>query len=114
MNKKIKYKLLITIVKKGKACKIVEASKNAGAEGGTTFFGKGTGINEPKSFLGIPVEAEKEVVLSLVQEEKLDDVLDAVKKAGNLNKPGTGIGFVLDTKNFSGIVHQICQDDSTS
>lgn len=40
----INHKLLVTIVKKGLSQKVIKASKQAGAEGGTTIPGKGTGL----------------------------------------------------------------------
>ncbi|WP_179295367.1 P-II family nitrogen regulator [Bacillus sp. FJAT-45350] len=101
----LSHKLLVTIVKKGNAKKVVKASKEAGAEGGTVIYGKGTGIHETKKFLGISVEPEKEMVLTLIPNEKVDTVLSAVEKAAKLDKPGSGVGFVLDVKRIAGIVH---------
>jgi nitrogen regulatory protein PII len=99
------HKLLVTIVKKGIASKVVKATKEAGAEGGTILFGRGTGIHEQKRFLGIPIEPEKEIILTLVPLEKVDGILSIVEKAGKLDKPGNGIGFIIDVKRVAGIVH---------
>ncbi len=101
----LSHKLLVTIVQKGVASKVVKASKEAGAEGGTIIYGKGTGIHEMSTFFGISVETEKEIVLTLVPEDKLDSIISAVEKAGKLNKPGNGVGFVIDIKKVAGIVH---------
>lgn len=99
------YKLIITIVKKGKASKIVEASKKAGARGGTIIYGKGKGIHEQKKFFGLEIEPEKEMILTLVPHELVDKVLKSIEEAGSLNKPRNGIGFVIDAKKISGIAH---------
>jgi nitrogen regulatory protein P-II 1 len=99
------HKLIVTIVKKGVASKIVKATKEVGAEGGTIIFGKGTGVNEVKKFFGINVEPEKELILTLVSKENVDAVLAAIEQAGKLDKPGNGVGFVIDAKKISGIVH---------
>lgn len=111
MNKdwKMNHKLLVTIAKKGMSKKIVKASKEAGAEGGTILMGKGTGIYTDKKLFGITIEPEKEVILTLIAESKLAPVMDAVVAAGNLNKPGFGIAFVLDIKKAAGIVHLLKQ-----
>ncbi len=101
----LSHKMLVTIVKKGVASKIVKASKEAGAEGGTILFGKGTGIHETKKFFGISLDPEKEVILTLVPQEKIDSIVSAVEKAGKLDKPGNGVGFVIDIKKIAGIVH---------
>jgi nitrogen regulatory protein PII len=103
------HKLLVTIVKKGMAKKIVKASKEAGAEGGTIIMGKGTGIHDLKSFFGITIEPEKEVILTLIHKDKLNQVMEAVIAAGSLDKPGYGIAFVIDVKKVAGIVHLLRQ-----
>lgn len=99
------YKLIITIVTKGNAKTVVAASKKAGAEGGTTILGRGTGIREARKLLGICIDPEKEVVLTLIDSSLADTVLAAIVEAGKLNKPGHGIALVLNTKQISGIAH---------
>lgn len=96
------HKLIVVILKKGMARAAVQAAKKAGARGATVIFGRGTGIHERK-FLGIYWNPEKEVILTLVPDEQVESILEAVVKAGKLNKPGTGIGFVLDTKRIRGM-----------
>lgn len=108
-NLKMKHKLLVTIVKKGVAKKAVKASKEAGAEGSTVIMGTGTGIHELKSFFGITIEPEKEVILTLIHKEILNQVMDAVIAATKLDKPGNGIAFVIDVKKVAGIVHLLRQ-----
>lgn len=100
-------KLIVTIVKKEKAKKVVHASTLAGAQGGTTFFGKGVRMDEKKRFLGIPVERGREVILTLVSESIYPNVMEAIIEAVKLNNPRHGIGFVIDTKKISGINHMI-------
>lgn len=99
--------LIVTIIPKGQSDKVVAASKRAGAEGGTILYGRGTGIHEHKKLFGLSIEPEKEIVLTLVPEGKTDDVLEAIVEAGQLDKPGTGIGFVLDARKIVGINHLI-------
>jgi hypothetical protein len=74
MNVLTCHKLLITVVQKGKAKKIIDATREAGAEGGTIFLGKGTGIVE-KKFLGVPVTEEKEIILTLFDQAIIDSSL---------------------------------------
>lgn len=49
------YDLIVTIVNKGDAEKVVESSKRAGAEGGTIMHGRGIGIHEHARLLGITI-----------------------------------------------------------
>ena len=101
----LKHDLIVTILKKGCAEGIVRASKEAGAEGATIFFGRGTGIHEQKKLLGIPIEPEKEIVFTVITADKTEQVLDAIIEAGRLNQPGTGIAFVVELKKVAGVVH---------
>lgn len=103
------HQLIVTIVRKGWAAKIVNAAKAAGARGGTIMHGRGVGIHEQKKMLGIPIEPEKEIILTLIHKDKTNDVLKAIVEAGQLNKPGTGIGFVIDVDKVVGIVALIEQ-----
>jgi len=99
------FDLIVTIINKGWADEIVDAARSAGAEGGTVLYGRGTGVHERKSFFGILIEPEKEVVLTLIPRERTQSVLQAIIKAGQLERPGTGIAFVLDVSQVAGIIH---------
>lgn len=103
------HKLIVTIIKKGLASKVVKATKNEGAEGGTILFGKGTGIHEHSSFMGIPIEPEKEIILTLTPENQVDDILSVINGAGKLDKPGNGVGFVINVSKLLGKPHLLDQ-----
>jgi nitrogen regulatory protein P-II 1 len=99
------YDLIITIVSRGWSERVVKASKRAGAEGGTIIFGRGTGIHETQRLLGIPIEPEKEIILTAVPAAQSEVVLNAIIEACDLDKPGTGIAFVIELKKVAGICH---------
>lgn len=101
----IDYDLIVTIVNKGFAEQVVEASKKAGAEGGTILQGRGTGIREKAKLFNIVIEPEKEVVLTLIDRKKTEKVLEAIMKSGQLDKPGKGIAFVMEVERTVGINH---------
>jgi len=104
-NSEIKFDLIVTIVNKGFAEEVVETSKKAGAEGGTILSGRGTGMHENMKLLGIPIEPEKEIVLTLIDRTKTKKVLDAITSSVDLNKPGKGVAFVLEVEKTAGICH---------
>lgn len=105
MDLQHKYDLIVTVVNRGFSERVVKASKEAGAEGGTIFFGRGTGIHETRKLLGIAIEPEKEIVLTAVPKEISERVLQAIMEAAELNQPGTGIAFVIELKKIAGICH---------
>ena len=76
------------------------------------LYGRGTGVHERKTFFGILIEPEKEVVLTLIPRERTQPVLQAITKAGQLERPGTGIAFALDVSQVAGIIHLANPADS--
>jgi nitrogen regulatory protein PII len=105
-NNDLQYDLIVTVVNKGFSCKVIEASKKAGAQGGTIIPGRGTGIHEHARLFGISIEPEKEIILTLIEKSYTEKVLQAIIQAGNLLKPGKGIAFVLDVSKVAGILHK--------
>jgi len=105
----ILYDLIVTVINKGSSETVVEASKKAGAEGGTILFGRGTGIHEQAKLFGITIEPEKELVLTLIKRELSEKVLGAIISEAHLDKPGKGIAFVLEVERVAGINHLLNQ-----
>ena len=94
------YKLIVTIVNKGKAGKVVDVSNKAGAFGGTTLFAHGAAV---RLLLGISIEPEKEIVLTVIEESKAQTVLDAIVTELELTEANKGIAFVLSLDQVVGI-----------
>jgi nitrogen regulatory protein PII len=94
------YKLIITIVGKGKAERVIDVSHKAGAVGGTILFGHGAAV---RLLLGISVEPEKDIVLTLIEEGKVQTVIDALVKEMELNEPHKGICFILSLDRVVGL-----------
>lgn len=100
------YKLIAAILPKGATGKVMDAAREAGAEGGTILLARGTGIHEARRFFGLSVSSERELLLVLVEPEKAREVLEAVVRAGRLDEPARGIAFVLAVEEVTGIVHR--------
>lgn len=111
MELNIPFDLIVSIVNKGGSEIVVNASKSAGAEGGTIIPGRGTGIRENKKLWGIPIEPEKDIVLTIVPQDRTQKVLSAIVEQGKLNQPGAGIAFVLELKTVAGICHMCEKSD---
>jgi len=109
-----KVSLIITIVKKGWGDKVLEASIKAGAGGATVLMGRGVGIHEKQTILGIPIEPEKEIVLSVIDSAKSEEILDACVEACKLEEPGAGIAFVVPVEKVVGIAHLMGEGDEGS
>ncbi|MCD8508649.1 MAG: hypothetical protein LRY73_01215 [Bacillus sp. (in: Bacteria)] len=57
------------------------------------------------NFLNIMIEPEKEVVLTLIDRKKTEDVLNRINMDAELCEPGKGIAFVLEVERTIGINH---------
>ncbi len=97
--------LIVTIVRKGWGDTVLEASVKAGAHGGTILFGRGSGIHEKQKILGITVEPEKEIVLTITYPHKTESILKEIVDATDLGKPGMGIAFVVPVDRVVGVPH---------
>lgn len=87
--------LITCIVQKGLADSIVSAAREAGAQGATVFYAKGTGVRERLGLLGIAVEAEKEIINVVVPTDQADSVFEKMFLVGKLDTPG--MGFIYCT-----------------
>ena len=102
----LEIRLIVAIVERGKAEKIVESAKKSGASGATIFYGRGTGESEVKRFLNVNIEASKEIILIISEVQKLKDIMMAMVETGKLKDPGTGIIFTLPIDNLIGLHHR--------
>ena len=103
----MRFKLILSSVKADITDTIVDAAKAAGATGATILPGRGTGIKEAKTFFGLSLEAQTDIILLLVEEHLVTKILDAIKIAGKFDKPGTGIAFVVPVEQVVGLESQI-------
>lgn len=90
--------LVVTVVKKGWGDAVLDATMERGAKGGTILYGNGRSSTKQKSILGLALNQEKEVLLTVVTAENLDAVIQAAIEAGEIISPGVGIcmSFPLD------------------
>ena len=103
----MKLKLIISMVKTTETDRIVDAAKASGGTGATIIPARGTGIHEAKTFFGLTLEAQTDVVLFLLEEKLVEPVLSAIYEAGRFKEPGTGIAFVVDVTGAIGLESQI-------
>ena len=102
--------LIITVVKKGLGDIVIESSIKAGAEGATLVYGRGTGIHERKKIMGVSLEPEKEIVLSVVYRDQVDEIIKEITDSIDLEKPGAGIAFTLPLERVFGISHGLLDE----
>jgi nitrogen regulatory protein PII len=103
------FKLIIALTENSITDKICEAAREHGATGSTVISSaKGEGINVAKTFLGLSLETQRDVVLLLVEEHMCREILETISKAGEFEaNPGSGIAFSIDVEDAVGVAHQV-------
>lgn len=87
-------KALFIIVNAGFADEVVEIAREAGAGGATIINARGIG-SVHKSIMGITVDTEKEMVLSLVSGDVAEKIMAVIKEKAGLKSPVNGICFIM-------------------
>lgn len=103
----MRFKIILASVKTDITDKIVDAAKEAGATGATIIPARGTGIREAKTFFGLSLEAQTDIIMFLLEERLIDKILETIGRVGQFNKPGTGIAFVVPVDQVIGLESQI-------
>ncbi len=103
------FKLIIALTEDGITDKIVQAAREKGATGSTVISNaRGEGLKVAKTFLGLSLETQRDVVLFLVEEHLTREILESIAEAGEFEaNPGTGIAFSIDVEDAVGVSHQV-------
>ena len=102
------FKMIIAFVDDAKTDSVMEAARKAGATGATVINNaRGEGLEVKKTFLGLTLSTQRDVLLFLVEEHRSRHILEKINDAGQFDdEPGTGIALQLDVEDAVGIVHQ--------
>ncbi len=102
------FKLIIAFVKDDKTDAVMHAAREAGATGATVINNaRGEGIEESKTFFGLTLSTQRDVILLLVEQHLARHILEHIGEVGEFDaKPGTGIAIMIDVEDAVGVVHQ--------
>lgn len=103
------FKLLVVFVKDEQTDMIIEAARDAGATGATVITSaRGEGITRTKTFFGLSLESQRDVLLLLVEEHRSRSILEHISEVGEFDStPGTGIALQIDVEDAVGVAHQV-------
>ena len=87
-------KALFIIVNAGFAQEIIDLARSEGASGATVLNSRGEGVQH-KTILGITVDSEREMVLTVVEAEVADGIMKAVKEKAGIHTPARGVCFFV-------------------
>ena len=108
-----KLKILITVINRSKAIYYQDLLEQFEINMQTIIYGRGTADKEIFSMLNID-ENEKAIILSVVREDKLQDVLETLSEKFNKIKNGKGIAFTIPMQSIIGVsVYQFLSNNKT-
>ena len=103
------FKLVLVFVEDSKTEAVMQAARDSGATGCTVInHARGEGIEEHKSFLGLTLAGQRDVLLLLVEEHLSRQILEHIAQVGEFDeKPGSGIAVQIDVEDAVGVLRQL-------
>ena len=103
------FKLIIALVEDSHTDVVMTAARQAGATGVTVINNaRGEGLEKHRTFFGMSLETQRDVLLFLVEEHLSRGVMEEIARIGEFDEsPGTGIAFQVDVEDAVGVLHQV-------
>lgn len=105
----MQFKLILAMTEDSRVDAVLQASREAGATGATVITSaRGEGLAVKKTFLGLDLTGQRDIILLVVEEHRSSDILAAVARAGEFEtRPGSGIAFQIAIEDAVGMGSQI-------
>lgn len=82
----------------------MDVARAEGVRGGTILTARGVAKEEAAAFFGITLQAEKKILMMVVEKDIRDRVLNAIYKEMGMAKAAQGIAFSLPVSDVAGLV----------
>mgnify|MGYP006303917021 FL=1 len=105
------FKLILAFVEDAKTEAVMDAARVAGATGATVInHARGEGLKQKKTFMGLSLETQRDVLFFLVEEHLSRHILEEIARVGEFDgRPGTGIAIQVNVEDALGVSHQISE-----
>ncbi len=105
----MKLKLIMVLVDDRYCDTVLDAAREAGATGATVVTSaRGEGLKKEKTFLGLDLAGQRDLLLFLVVEQRARDILETIAAAGKFDEePGAGIAFQIAVEDAVGLQSQL-------
>ncbi|WP_206483697.1 P-II family nitrogen regulator [Thalassotalea sp. G2M2-11] len=105
----MQFKLLIAFVDDNVTEAVMKEARRAGATGATIINNaRGEGIKRQRTFFGMQLETQRDVLLFVVEKHLSRKVLERIAKVADFDdEPGKGIAIQIDVEDAVGVAHQV-------
>ncbi|MBQ8402859.1 MAG: P-II family nitrogen regulator [Clostridia bacterium] len=98
-------KALYIIVNAGFSSEVVEIARSLGSTGATIINARGS-VAKPKTILGITIDTEKEIVLTVVEKDIAVKITEAIKEKAGVGTAAHGLCFFLPVEMSTLVIHE--------
>ena len=95
--------LLVVVSNQGYSEMVMDAAREAGANGGTVINARGTGMERAEKFLGISLASEKEMIFIVVRTAVRDRVMQSIMLKAGVATEARAIAFSLPVTDTAGL-----------
>jgi len=101
-------KLIVALVSDDYTDKVIKKAREQGATGATVITsGRGEGLKPAKTFLGLTLEGQIDMILFIVEQHLCRPILEGIAEIGNFDKKsGTGIAMQINIEDAVGLSAQ--------
>lgn len=105
----MKFKLLLAMVNDDRTDDVIEKAREMGATGATVITAaKGEGLNPSKTFFGLTLEGQVDVVLFVVEAHMSRVILEGISEVGEFDDvKGAGVALQIDIEDAIGLKSQL-------
>lgn len=103
------FKLIVALVQDDYTDKVVDKAREMGATGATVITSAhGEGLQPSKTFLGLTLEGQVDVILFIVEQHMCRKILEGISEAAHFgDQSGTGIAVQLEIEDAVGLERQL-------
>ena len=103
----MKFQLLLAAVNPKLTYEIIDIARALGATGATIVPGRGIGGEDKKTFFGLTMEGETDVILFVMEEKIAEAVIKALDNDPKFQASQSGIAFTIPIDQIAGIQSQL-------
>lgn len=105
----MKMKMIMALVSDDITQTVIDAAREKGATGATVITSaQGEGLKPEKTFLGLDLASQRDIVLFMVAEPKAREILETIAEAGRFDdEAGTGIACQIALEDAVGLATQL-------
>jgi nitrogen regulatory protein PII len=105
----VKFKGIIALVDDELTDRVIDAARESGATGCTTISSaRGEGLQPERTFFGLNLEAQRDVILFIVEQHLSRHILERIAEVGEFDRNvGSGVAFQFDLEDVVGLTSQL-------